>query len=161
MTAARCAECGAELPEAGACIALFHELLALEAQVVGGPGEVPHFLAVATYNLQHPSAFTLAALAGLRRAVADVLDGSATIAEVRRRAGAGARGATRVKRRSEDASTRSEDAPRSRWPTHWPSTVRDVCRLAPEQYIDHVTAWARDTVRTLDQTLGASPRASE
>jgi hypothetical protein len=161
VTAARCAECGAELPESGACIALFHELLALEAQVTDAPGGVPHFLAVATYNLQHPSTFTLPALAGLRRAVADVLHGRATIAEVRRRASAGAGGATRVKRHSEDAPDRAEHASRKGWPTHWPSTVADVCRLAPEQYIDHVTAWARDTVRTLDQTFGASPRASE
>jgi hypothetical protein len=31
----------------------FHELLALEAQVPGASGAEPHFLGVATYNLQH------------------------------------------------------------------------------------------------------------
>ena len=160
MTALRCAECGAELPESGECIVLFHELLALEGQVAGAPGGVPHFLAVATYNLQHPSTFTPAALAGLRGTVADVLRGRATIEEVRRRASAGARGAARVKRRADEPLAEAEHASLAGWPTHWPTTVLDVCRLAPEQYVDHVTRWARDTIRTLDEALGAASAAS-
>jgi uncharacterized protein DUF5946 len=131
----QCTECGATLPESGDCLVLLHEMLALEAQVAGAPGVVPHFLAVATYNLQHPSTFAPAALTGLRRAVADVLDGRATIADVRRRAAA--------------------------WPTHWPTTVLDICRLAPELYVEHVTRWARNTIRTLNEALGAPPGASE
>ena len=157
----QCAECGATLPESGDCISLLHELLALEAQVAGTPGGVPHFLAVATYNLQHPSTFAPAALTGLRRAVADVLDGRATIADVRRRAGAGARGASRVKRRQGESPSDTDRAAATAWPTHWPTTVLDVCRLAPEQYVDHVTRWARDTIRTLDGAFGAPPGASE
>ena len=157
----QCAECGATLPESGDCIALLHELLALEAQVAGAPGGVPHFLAVATYNLQHPSTFTPAALIGLRRAVADVLDGRATIADVRRRAEAGASGAARVKRREGESPSDADRAATAAWPTRWPTTVRDICRLAPEQYVDHVTRWARDTTRTLSEALGAPPGASE
>jgi len=156
VTGRPCAECGAELPQAGECVALFHELLALESQVAGAPGNTPHFLAVATYNLQHPSTFTAAALAGLRRAVADVLEGRATMNDVRRRAAAGARGATRVKQRGVQATEGTLS-----WPTRWPTTVRDVCRLAPEQYVEHVTAWAGDTIRTLDATLGTTAEGSE
>lgn len=156
MTGQRCAECGAELSDVEACVELFHELLALESQVHGAPGGVPHFLAVATYNLQHPSTFAPEALVGLRRAVADVLEGRATMADVRRRAAAGARGATRVKR-----DGRPMDASMRQWPTRWLRTVRDVCRLAPGLYVEHVTGWARDTIRTLDETLGSTGEASE
>lgn len=161
MTAGRCAECGATLPESGECIALFHELLALEAQVAGAPGGEPHFLAVATYNLQHPSAFMPAALAGLRRSVADVLAARATIAEVRRRAGAAARGSARVKRREGDPWREADHATMALWPTRWPTTVRDVCRVAPEQYVANVSRWATNTMRTLDEALGTTPAASE
>ena len=161
MSVGECVECGATLPASDECVALLHELLVLEAQVDGAAGGVPHFLAVATYNLQHPSTFMPAALAGLRRAVADVLAGRATIADVRRRAGAGARGAARVRRRAGDPSRGAEQGAIAKWPTRWPTTVLDVCRLAPEQYVDHVTAWARHTIRTLDEALGAAPEASE
>lgn len=148
------------LPESGECVGLLHELLVLEARVEGAAGGVPHFLAVATYNLQHPSTFTEGALTGLRRAVEDVLDGRATIAEVRRRAGAGARGAARVKRRNGALPSDAGHASSSAWPSHWPTTVLDVCRLAPEQYVDHVTRWARDTIRALDAALGRVPAAT-
>ena len=161
MTRQVCAECGATLPESGDCIVLLHELLALEAQLTGAPGGVPHFLAVATYNLQHPSTFTPAALTGLRRAVADVLGGRGTLADVRRRAGAGARGPTRVRRRTGDSSSEADRASMAMWPGQWSTTVLDVCRLAPEQYVDHVTRWATDTLRTLDEALGAMPAVSE
>jgi hypothetical protein len=154
VSARTCAECGATLTKSAECVALLHELLALEARVEGAAGGVPHFLAVATYNLQHPSTFTSAALTGLRGAVGDVLDGRATIAEVRRRAGDGARGAARVKRRNGDLPSEADRVLLAAWPTHWPSTVLDVCRLAPEQYVDHVTRWATDTIRTLNATLG-------
>ena len=155
-----CAGCGAVLPESGGCLALFHELLALEAQVADAPGAAPHFLAVATYNLQHPSTFTLPALTGLRRTVADVLAGRATIADVRRRAGDAARGPARVKRREGEAASEEEHATLVAWPTHWPTTVLDVCRVAPAQYVDRVTRWATDTIQSLDEALGALPSVS-
>jgi hypothetical protein len=161
VKSAQCGECAATLPESGECLALLHELLVLEAQVDGAPGGVPHFLAVATYNLQHPSTFTAAALTGLRRSVADVLAGRATIADVRRRAGAGARGAVRVRRRAVELPNEAESRRLATWPTRWPTTVLDVCRLAPEQYVDHVTRWATDTIRALDETLGVPATTGE
>ncbi len=157
----RCTECGATLPESGDCLALFHELLALEAQVDGAPGNVPHFLAVATYNLQHPSTFTSQALAGLRRAVSDVLGGRATIADVRRRATASVGGGVRVKRHEGEEAGDAARPSRIAWPAQWPMTVLDVNRVAPEQYVEHVARWAEGTVRTLDKALGAVTGANE
>jgi len=160
VSARTCAECGATLAESGECVALLHELLALEARVENAPGGVAHFLAVAAYNLQHPSTFTPSALAGLRRAVEEVLDGRTTLGDVRRRAGAAARGAARVRRRDGELPSEPDRDTLAAWPTHWPTTVLDVCRLAPEQYVDHVTRWATDTVRTLNAALGPARRAS-
>lgn len=70
-----CQECGAEVPDGGACRNHFHALLQLESEVAGGPGEVPHFLAVSSYGLQHPQGmnYTAESLAGSRRNVADQL----------------------------------------------------------------------------------------
>ena len=161
MSVPRCTECGATLPESGGCLALFHELLALEAQVDGAPGNVPHFLAVATYNLQHPSTFTSQALAGLRGAVSDVLGGRATIADVRRRATASVGGAVRVKRHEGEQLVDAARPPLIAWPTRWPMTVLDVYHVAPPRYVEEVTRWARGTVQALDEALGAVTGASE
>lgn len=98
---AACPECGAPLPQGGSCEEYVHELLALESGVPGAAGAVPHFFAVASYNLQHPLGFTPAALSGLRRTLADVLAGTARIDDARRRASASAEGATRVRRRAD------------------------------------------------------------
>ena len=63
-----CPECGASLDEGRDCRDYFHDLLGLEAEVPGGPGPLPHFFAVASYNLQHPSQFAPDVLPGLRAA---------------------------------------------------------------------------------------------
>jgi hypothetical protein len=54
-----------------------------------------HFLTVASYNLQHPAQFTEAALAGLRAAFIEHLNHGPAMAEIRRRVGKAAAGATR------------------------------------------------------------------
>ena len=145
-----CPECGAPLGDAADCRALFHELLLLEARVPGAAGALPHFLAVATYSLQHPSTFTPAALEGLRRTVADVLAGRATLEDARRRARAGADGATRVSRRSSDVLTADDRRLLGAWPARWPTTVADVCVVAPEEYAARVRAWAEVTILALE-----------
>jgi hypothetical protein len=145
-----CSECGAPLGDAEDCRALFHELLALEARVAGAPGALPHFFAVATYNLQHPSGFTLAALEGLRDTLADVLAGRASLEDARRRAQAGADGAARVRRRPDDVRTDEEQRVLGAWPTRWPMSVADVCRAEPEEYAARVRAWAEGTIATLE-----------
>jgi hypothetical protein len=143
-----CSECGAILPEGSSCEDYFHELLALESTVPGAAGAVPHFLAVASYNLQHPLGFTPAALSGLRRTLADVLAGRARIDDARRRASAGAEGATRVRRRADTALSEEEKALLDAWPRRWPMTVLDVCRVQPEKYAECVRVWATAVATT-------------
>jgi hypothetical protein len=117
----RCTECGAPLPQGGSCREHFDTLLAREWQIRGGPGALPHFFAVATWGLQHPRAmsYTMGTVSGLRRAVADALNGDASIEELRRRAGAGAAKAGRITRTEGDAEVDWQIAA-------WPMTVVDV-----------------------------------
>lgn len=126
----------------GRCEDYFHELLALESLVPGAAGEVPHFLAVASYNLQHPLGFMPTALAGLRTTLGDVLAGRATVADARRRARYSASGPTRVRRHADQLLSEAEQASLDAWPRAWPMTVLDVCRVPPEQYVAQVRAWA-------------------
>lgn len=144
---ATCPECGAALPEGAACRANLDALLGLEWRLPGGPGELAHFYAVATYNLQHPQGMNLTAeaLAGLRAAVRDALAGSATMDELRRRARRGNQGTARVTRRAGDTEVRWNVAT-------WPMNVADVLSVEAEAaaYADRVTRWARSVLDTLD-----------
>jgi hypothetical protein len=75
----------------------------------------------------------------------------ATVAELRRRAGDAAEGATRVTRRPDDAgrSTTASGA----WPTYWPLTVRDACAAPVDEYADRVRAWAASVSSTLEHAV--------
>jgi hypothetical protein len=89
-----------------------------------------HFLTVASFNLQHPAAFTDDARAGLEQALEGYLDGRLTIADIRRRASH----ATRVHRPGDEVR------PQRRY---WPMTIDAVA--APEQPTGaaaRVLAWA-------------------
>jgi hypothetical protein len=122
-----CDECGAAVPEGGSCLDNLHALLLLEWQIPGGPGDLAHFYAVGTYNLQHPRSmnFTADAISGLRSALADSLAGRATIDEIRLRARRGAAAAGRVTRRPGD--------PEVHWPVvAWPMTIADVLTVEAE-----------------------------
>lgn len=143
---ATCPECGAPVPDGGSCRDNFHALLLLESEIPGGPGEVPHFYAVASYGLQHPDSmnYTAATLARLRDSVADMLDGRATIADIRRRTRRAAEGSVRVTRRPGDA-----EVPWRRG--GWPMTVVDVCAGGIEGYADRVRHWAQSVRDTLEQ----------
>lgn len=143
-----CPECGAPLPAGAACLDHFHALLALEGTFPGAPGSILHFYLVACYNLQHPDSagLTAEALRGLRRNLADALDGRATVAELRRRARRDADGPTRVRRRPGDPPAAWHRGP-------WPMHVADVLVATAETYPALVTAWAR-SVRA---TLGRGP----
>jgi hypothetical protein len=143
----RCTECGAPISPNGSCREHFEALLALEWQIPGGPGELPHFYAVATYGLQHPRAmnYTVETVTGLRRAVADALNGSASIEELRPRARAGAQRAGRITRRDGEA--------RVEWRVpEWPMTIVDVLPAMTERhaYAQCVSRWARSVVDVLD-----------
>src|SRR3954471_6146382 len=78
-----CEECGAAVPDGGSCRDNLDALLLLEWQIPGGPGDLAHFHAVGTFNLQHPRSmnFTVEALTGLRAAIRDSLEGRAMIEE--------------------------------------------------------------------------------
>ncbi|HEV8365247.1 MAG TPA: DUF5946 family protein [Gemmatimonadaceae bacterium] len=144
-----CNDCGAELAEGKSCEDYFHELLAVESQVPGATGELPHFFAVAAYNLQHPSAFIPAALTGLRRTLADILAGRAKVDDARRRASEGAEGATPVLRRAGTVLSAQDEALLATWPRQWPMTVRDVYGVPPEQYVERVRLWAMSVSNAL------------
>jgi hypothetical protein len=143
-----CPECGAAVPAGGSCRDNFHALLLLESEIPGGPGAVPHFYAVASYGLQHPNSmnYTAEAIQGLRASVADVLDGRATLTDVRRRTRKKFDGSTRV--------TRREGDPEVEWYRgSWPTTVADVLTAGAEGYAGAVERWARSVRATLDTEL--------
>jgi len=143
-----CQECGALLDEGRRCSDYFSDLLALEWEVPGGPGGRAHFLAVAAYNLQHPSLLTREILTQLAATLSDVLAERATVADALARARATTDGPTRVRRRPGDP-----DHELAAWPTRWEVTVRDVCGVPPSSYLQQVHAWAT----SVDASLSAHP----
>jgi hypothetical protein len=143
-----CSECGAPVPNGGSCRDNFHALLNLEWQIPGGPGVAPHFQAVASYGLQHPDSmnYTADTLSRLHTALADQLDGRATIDDLRRRTRWATDGSTRVIRRPGDAVVP--------WRCGgWPVTIADVLTGDPnaEAYAGRVAAWARSVRESLDR----------
>lgn len=154
--APRCDECGAPLVGGAACRDHFHALLALEAGIPGMAGALPHFHAVASYQLQHPRGMGLAVAshAQLLRAVADSVSGRATLEEIRRRVRRDADGPARVRRRDGEPAP---GQPRGEWPV----TVTDVLAVEPmaNAYAEAVARWARSIVELLDPgSLSPDPR---
>jgi hypothetical protein len=90
--------------------------------------------------------YTMDAVTGLRRAIADALSGDASIEELRRRARAGAAKAGRIKRGEGDAEVDWHIAT-------WPMTVVDVlpAMTTREIYTQRVSEWARSVVETLNE----------
>lgn len=150
-----CAECGAHLRAGATCLDQFHALLVLEATFPDAPGSILHFYAVAAYNLQHPDSvgLTAEALHGLRRNVADALDGRATLAELRQRVRQASKGPTRVRRRP-------GDPPVAWYRGSWPLNVGDMPGATAETYPQMVEAWARAVSLALAAYLedGPSPQ---
>src|SRR5262245_49543693 len=150
--ASTCPECGAPIPEGGSCRDHFHALLLLEGEIPGVGGSILHFYAVATYGLQHPDSmnYTADALAGLREALSDALDGRATLHDLRHRARRTANGPQRVTRRAGDADVSWRRG-------EWPMTVADVCTAdtlgtydTHEEYAERILRWSRSVRDTLD-----------
>ncbi len=137
------------------CRDYFHDMLGVESEVPFAQGGEPHFFAVGSYNLQHPSGFVPAALVGLHRTVADVLAGRATIADARRRAGQGTAGARRVRRDETSPHAPDEEALRRDWPTEWPVTVQYVIDGGTAEYVARVRELAQSVVLTLDGVMGS------
>lgn len=78
-----------------------------------------------------------------------ILAGRATIGDLRRRMHYLADGPTRVLRRAGKAQPGEEEPCIGKWPTRWPLTVLDVCRVAPERHIECVRQWADAVSSTL------------
>jgi hypothetical protein len=89
-----CPECGAPKVNDLICWEMLGMLLAWEYDDPELQAE--HFLTVACYNLQHPAQFSEATLAGLQAVFIERIDHGLGIAEIRRRVGKVAAGATRV-----------------------------------------------------------------
>jgi hypothetical protein len=109
--------------------------------------QAEHFLTVASYNLQHPAQFTETALAGLQAVFIERLDHGLGIAEIRRRVGQAATGATRVLRPE-----------RERQPVlrQWSMTIADVYLPdRPEGAAERVRAWAAVIRRAIRPALTA------
>jgi len=143
-----CSECGAPVADGGSCRDNFHALLLLESQIPGGPGDVCHFYAVASYALQHPETMgcTSESLANLRTCLTDHLDGKVTLEIIHRRVRRESEGSKRVTRRAGD--------PIARWAVEsWPMTVADVCVGGIEGYNERVQLWARSILDTLDDFI--------
>ena len=139
-----CPECGGPVPDGGSCRDNFNALLLLEWQIPGGPGALPHFYAVSIYGLQHPDSmnYTADALAGLREALGDVLDGRVTVPELRRRIRRNVNGQARVTRRAGEKMVAWQRG-------NWPMTVADVCPGGVDGYADRVVRWARSVREAL------------
>ena len=139
-----CPECGAPVSDGGSCRDNFRALLLLESEIPGGPGDVAHFCAVASYVLEHPESmgYTAEALANLRTCLTDHLDGKVTLENIRRRVRRESEGSKRVTRRAGDAAVR--------WGVEsWPMTVADICAGGLEGYNERVQLWARSILDTL------------
>ena len=132
-----CPECGASQRHL-TCRARLELLLAWEAD--DAALRELHFLTVASYNLQHPAAFTDDARVGLERAFAGYLEGRLTIAQIRRQAAA-VNGAVRVRRQPSNVRPVRRD---------WAITIETVA--VPEQAENapaRVRAWAESIHRAL------------
>ena len=127
-----CPECGAPTVDGMDCQAQLGLILAWEWD---DPALLAvHFLTVAAYNLQHPAQFTDDALAALRMAFADYLDGKTTIAGIRARMGRLLEGSNRV--------LRPESARRPVL-RRWRMTIADVVGSGQaEGAAQRVQAWA-------------------
>jgi hypothetical protein len=157
-----CRHCGAPAPaEGGGCAAHFNALLALEwrvmmevlGYVVGArpgesPGERVHFLAVASFNLQHPAAFAPAFRDGLRASLTQVLAGQKSLGALRHETRVAGNGSTRVLAQRV-GNVADAPAPLAGWPMRWSVTVADIVPVAPEDYIAAVERWARSVAAEL------------
>ena len=127
-----CPECGAPRVNDLSCWEMLGMLIAWEYDDPELQAE--HFLTVASYNLQHPAQFTEATLAGLRAVLVERLDHGLGIAEIRRRVGKVAAGATRV------LKPETERRPVLH---QWTMTIADVYLPGqPQGAAERVRAWA-------------------
>ncbi|WP_459549178.1 DUF5946 family protein [Nocardia sp. X0981] len=149
-----CPECGVEMPTDG-CWTRVHQLLEIEHRTLAGiDSELAlraHFFAIGTYQLQHPSRLTAAAVTNLRERVASMVRSPRPIRELRRDMARHVRDRKVV--RDAPADDRGHIDPR--WPVHWTVTAHDVVTADDDAaYPDAVARWAAATITDLDRALG-------
>jgi len=93
-----------------------------------------HFLIVASFNLQHPSAFTEDALARLSSAFVEHLDHGLPVASIRSRHATAFGGETRVLKPVAERTTLLRT---------WPMTVADAYAGGPAGAVERVRQWIR------------------
>ncbi len=139
------------MPVDAPCRALLDRLLEIETRVlphVGDAGRAKraHYLAVATYQAQHPSQVTTEALEVLLAGLAEQVGPSPRpVQQLLRGAGHLAAGDRRVHRRAAPGDRSHVPG----WPTRWTRTARDVGERPDEDYLTAVEEWARATVADL------------
>lgn len=128
-----CPECGGQRREGKDCAEQLHELILWEWH---DPELMKvHFLTVASYNLQHPSAFTQEALRGLQRALRQYLDQGVPVEQIRRDAAHLYNGPKKVMK---------PEGERTMQARMWDKTIADVyIPHEPDNAAQRVHAWAR------------------
>lgn len=133
----RCQECSAAWRDGVDCDAMLGAVTSWEWQ--DDELAALHFLTVATFNLQHSSRFSDAALASLRQVYIEHIDNGLTVSAIRRIHRDLFAGSARV---------RSLGAERAVISRNWPKTIADVHDSGPGGAAQRVLAWAR-SVRPL------------
>jgi hypothetical protein len=127
-----CPECGAARVEGRDCSQMLQELTSWEWD---DPALAAiHFATVASFNLQHPAAFTDSALAGLRSAFVEHLDEGLPVAEIRRRHAAAYKGTTRVLKPGDERTGRLRI---------WPVTIAHAYTGGPAGAPGRAWEWVR------------------
>lgn len=148
------------LPATGDCWTRLLDLLEIETRVLPTlelePGKRAHFLAVATYQLQHPYRLTQESVDGLRAGVAEMTGPAARPLEnLRQEVGKFASGTQKVARSAPPGDRSHID---QCWPTSWSVTARDVAEGPDPEYPAAVGRWAVATLADLDAALTTTPR---
>lgn len=154
-----CPECGAPLTGGRvACQEYFQALLALESRIHGGPGQVAHYLAVTSYNLQHPAAFTTDARTDMLAGLA----GDLSVDELRERTRRTYDGPKRVLQQRGIGPGDPGNAPVEGWPTEWGHTVLHALASEPERsaYFARVEEWASSVLETIRSRSSTNPSGS-
>lgn len=132
-----CPECGNPYQDGLTCEEQFHYVLSWEWHDLALSAK--HFLTVASYNLQHPSQFTVESLAALQTIFITHLDEGVPIDQLRRRMARHADGSQRV------VVPVAERQPVLRT---WPLTIAHVYHAnQPDGAAERVQAWA-EAIRT-------------
>ena len=139
-----CSECGATWNEGKTCQDYFHQMLAWEWE--DPRNLVVHHLMVLSYHLQHPSLYSPQGLDEAKRLLVESLEGGTSPEEMRKR--------NRWKVDSGNREWKIKGTPASHGsydpPIEWTMTATEVIEGGIGNYRDHVRAWARSILASLE-----------